>query len=51
MSVMERIHTDHTSNNICNHANHIREHQSQLWNTFPAVRTVQDALYEKAVGC
>ena len=51
MSVMERIYTDHSSNNICIHANHIREYQSQLWNTFPAVRTVQDALSEKAVEC
>ena len=41
----------YTRNNTCIHANHVREYQSQLWNNFPAVRTVQDALSEKAVGC
>ena len=31
-------------NNICIHANHIRESQSQLWNNFSSPRTLQRSL-------
>ena len=51
MSAMKRIYTDHTSNNICIHANHIREYQSQLWNNFSSLRTLQRSLIQTATLC
>ena len=46
--VMERIHMHHTSNNTRIHANHIREYQSQLWNNFSSLRTLQRSLIQTA---
>ena len=38
----------YTINNICIHANHIREYQSQLWNNFLSLRTLQRSLIQTA---
>ena len=49
--VMERIYMHHTHNNIRIHANHIREYQSQLWNNFSSLRTLQRSLIQAAALC
>jgi len=49
--LMERIYMHYTRNNTCIHANHIREYQSQLWNSFSSPRTVQRSLIQTATLC
>ena len=41
----------YTRNNTCIHANHIREYQSQLWNNFSSLRTLQRSLIQTANLC
>ena len=45
---LEGIYIHHTSNNTRIHANHVREYQSQLWNNFSSLRTLQRSLFQKA---
>ena len=41
----------YTRNNTCIHANHIREYQSQPWNGFSGLRTLQTPLIQTATLC
>ena len=48
---LEGIYIHHTSNNTRIHANHVREYQSQLWNNFSSLRTLQRSLIQTATLC
>ena len=48
MAAMERKHMHYIRFNICIHANHIREYQSQLWKDFLSLRTLQRSLIQTA---
>ena len=41
----------YTRNNTCIHAKHVREYQSQLWNNFSSLRTLQRSLVQTATLC
>ena len=40
-----------TRNNTCIHANHLREYQSQLWNNFRILGTLERSLVQTATLC
>ena len=45
---MERTYVHYIRTNIHIHVNHIREYQSQLWNEFLSLRTLQRSLIQTA---
>ena len=45
---MERTYVHYIRTNINIHVNHIREYQSQLWNEFLSLRTLQRSLVQTA---
>ena len=46
-----RSYMHHSSNNSQIHANHIREYQSQSWNKFLSLRSLQRSLIQTATLC
>ena len=48
---MERRYMHYIRNSICIHANHVREYQSQPWNKFLSLRSLQRSLIQTATLC
>ena len=48
---MERKYMHYIRNSICIHANHVREYQSQSWNKFLSLRSLQRSLIQTATLC